>query len=59
MMEVPALAGPKKNTTGKPRAVPADVKKKQDPEYTPADFDAALAATTKRLDEPEKPTRGF
>ena len=48
---------PDKNETGKPREVPDDVKAKQDDEYSPADFDAALERTTRRLDDPPKPAR--
>jgi hypothetical protein len=40
---------PEKNTTGKPRSVPDDVREKQDPEYSEADFDEALEKATKRL----------
>ena len=40
---------PDKNTTGKPRNAPEDVRKKQDPEYSEADFDSALEKATKRL----------
>jgi hypothetical protein len=39
-----------KNTTGKPRPVPDDVREKQDPEYTEDEFDAALDSATKRLE---------
>ena len=49
---------PEKNITGKPRAVPDDVKKKQDPEYSPADFDRDLEKATGRLDDPSAPDRG-
>ena len=40
---------PEKNTTGKPRKVPDDVREKQDPEYSEREFDDALKKTTKRL----------
>jgi hypothetical protein len=40
---------PEKNMTGKPRPVPEDVKKKQDPAYSEANFDHALWRATKRL----------
>lgn len=48
------MTTPEKNTTGKPRAVPNDVKKKQDPEYSPADFELDLEKSTKRLDDPSR-----
>lgn len=46
---------PQKNTTGKPRKPPADVRELQDPEYDEGDFDRDLERATKRLDEPESP----
>jgi hypothetical protein len=52
------MKSPEKNTTGKPRAVPDDVKKKQDPAYSPADFELDLEKATKRLDDPSAPGRG-
>ena len=48
---------PEKNATGKPRDVPDDVREKQDPEYSPADFDRDLAKATRRLDDPSEPAR--
>lgn len=41
---------PEKNISGKPRPVPEDVKEKQDPDYSKADFDVALKRATRRLD---------
>lgn len=49
------MAMPDKNTTGIPREVPEDVRKKQDPEYSERDFEEALERTTRRLDEPSEP----
>jgi hypothetical protein len=46
---------PPKNTTGKPRKVPDDVREKQDPAYSKKDFDAALARVTRRLAGPSAP----
>jgi hypothetical protein len=43
-----------KNQTGRPREVPEDILEKQDPDYTAADFDAALERTTKRLADPSE-----
>jgi len=48
----------KKNTTGKPRKPPADVRELQDPEYDEAAFDAALEKATRRKDEPASPAPG-
>jgi len=45
---------PDKNDTGRPRPVPEDVRDKQDPEYSPADFDADLEKVTRRLDDPSE-----
>lgn len=45
---------PEKNKTGQPREVPEDVREKQDPEYSPADFDRDLEKTTKRLAGPSR-----
>lgn len=49
---------PEKNTTGKPREVPEDVRVKQDPEYSEADFEYDLEEVTQRLDEPSERDRG-
>jgi hypothetical protein len=49
---------PAKNTTGKPRKAPKDVQEKQDPEYSPADFDRDLEKATRRLADPSEPGRG-
>jgi hypothetical protein len=51
------MAKPKKNTSGKPREVPEDIRKKQDPEYGEAELKAALDRVTKRLDRPSAPDR--
>jgi hypothetical protein len=45
---------PEKNTSGKPREAPEDVREKQDPAYSEDDFDAALERATKRLEEPSE-----
>lgn len=52
------MTKPEKNTSGKPRPVPADVKEKQDTKYSLADFDAALGKATRRLDDPAEPDPG-
>lgn len=49
---------PEKNTTGKPRKVPDDVRDKQDPAYSEADFDSALEKATKRLGKASERDRG-
>lgn len=49
---------PKKNQTGKPRVPPKDVRDKQDPEYSPEDFDRALEKATRRLETPSEPAPG-
>lgn len=45
-------ATPDPNKTGAPREVPDDVREKQDDEYSVEDFEGALDAVTRRLDEP-------
>lgn len=55
-MEVfPVSDVPQKNTTGEPREVPDDVVEKQDPEYSPADFDRDLEKATRRREGPSAP----
>ena len=49
---------PEKNKTGKPREVPDDVRKKQNPEYSEADFDAALDRVTRKLGGSSRRDRG-
>ena len=49
---------PGKNTTGKPRDVPEDVREKQDPDFSKRDFEDALEAVTRRLVDPSEPDRG-
>ena len=49
---------PDTNTAGAPRPVPQDVEEKQDPEYSPEDFDRDLETATKRLDDPSEPAPG-
>lgn len=49
---------PEKNTTGKPREVPDDIREKQDPSYSEADFDEALERATRKLEEPSEPDPG-
>lgn len=49
---------PKKNTRGKPRKVPKDVREKQDPEYDEDAFEDALKRVSRRLDDPSEPDRG-
>jgi hypothetical protein len=46
-----------KNTTGKPREVPEDIRKKQNSEYTEAELREALDRATRRLDDPSAPGR--
>lgn len=46
---------PEKNTTGKPRETPDDVREKQDPEYHEDAFEDALARVSRRLDDPSEP----
>jgi hypothetical protein len=48
------MAKPEKNTTGKPREVPEDIREKQEAEFSEGDFDAALERATKRLEEPSE-----
>lgn len=43
-----------KNTTGKPREVPEDIREKQDPEYSTEAFEDALERATQRLDDPSE-----
>jgi hypothetical protein len=58
-VEVPALPDkPTKNTTGRPRKVPDDVREKQDPEYSPDEFARDLEKATRRLNDPAEPGRG-
>jgi len=47
------MSKPEKNTTGKPREAPDDVRAKQDPDFAEADFEKALDWATERLAEPE------
>ena len=47
-----------KNTSGKPRKPPKDVAEKQDPTYSPADFDRDLEKATRRLEKPSAPGPG-
>lgn len=49
---------PEKNTTGKPREVPEDVREKQDPAYGEPEFDRDLEKATRRLADPRQPDRG-
>lgn len=48
------MAKPEKNTSGKPREVPEDVRDKQDPEYSEDEFDAALDRATERIEKARK-----
>jgi hypothetical protein len=43
-----------KNKTGAPRKVPADVKEKQDPDYSSSKFGLDLERVTRRLDDPSE-----
>lgn len=52
------MTEPEKNTTGKPRKPPADVRELQDPEYDEDDFAQDLEKATRRKDEPESPAPG-
>ena len=47
-----------KNTTGKPREVPADVQEKQDPDFSEGDFESALDRSTRRLEQASRRGRG-
>lgn len=49
------MSKPEKNTTGKPREVPEDVRQKLDPDFGESDFDDALERATRRLDDPSAP----
>jgi hypothetical protein len=47
-----------KNTTGKPRETPDDVREKQDPAYDEDAFEDALERVSRRLDDPSEPDPG-
>lgn len=47
-----------KNTTGKPRKEPADIRKKQAPDFSAGDFDRALGKVTRRLADPSQSDPG-
>jgi len=42
---------PQKNTTGRPREVPEDIRVKQDPGYSKGSFLNALDRATRRLEQ--------